>query len=152
MAESASEGHAALASYSDHDHRLPPVTTDGRARVAPLRFGNQPPVEFIRNAPFGRRRINDLQEVLPGERPTETQTAPEQTPVGGRRPPGHAEPADRSLAVARRRHSESAEVKRFAGVLYPECFAPVEFVGRSGGGAPSVGEILQAAESLARSA
>jgi quinol monooxygenase YgiN len=25
-------------------------------------------------------------------------------------------------------HSESAEVKRFAGVLYPECLAPVEFI------------------------
>lgn len=25
-------------------------------------------------------------------------------------------------------HSRSAEVKRFAGILYPECLAPVEFV------------------------
>ena len=31
--------------------------------------------------------------------------------------------------AAQRRHSESAEVKRFASVLYPECIAPVEFVG-----------------------
>jgi quinol monooxygenase YgiN len=31
-------------------------------------------------------------------------------------------------ADANRRHSESAEVKRFAGILYPECLAPVEFV------------------------
>lgn len=30
---------------------------------------------------------------------------------------------------AQRRHSESAEVKRFASVLYPECVAPVEFIG-----------------------
>jgi quinol monooxygenase YgiN len=28
---------------------------------------------------------------------------------------------------ADRIHSESAEVKKFAGVLYPECLAPVEF-------------------------
>jgi len=31
-------------------------------------------------------------------------------------------------AAAKRRHSESAEVKRFASILYPECLAPVEFV------------------------
>jgi quinol monooxygenase YgiN len=31
-------------------------------------------------------------------------------------------------AEADRIHSESAEVERFAGVLYPECLAPVEFV------------------------
>lgn len=31
--------------------------------------------------------------------------------------------------AAHRRHSESAEVKRFAAVLYPACIAPVEFVG-----------------------
>ena len=31
-------------------------------------------------------------------------------------------------AAAQRRHSESAEVKRFASILYPECLAPVEFV------------------------
>ena len=31
--------------------------------------------------------------------------------------------------AAHRRHSESAEVKRFASVLYPACLAPVEFVG-----------------------
>ncbi len=31
-------------------------------------------------------------------------------------------------AEADRIHSESAEVKRFAGILYPECLAPVEFV------------------------
>jgi quinol monooxygenase YgiN len=31
-------------------------------------------------------------------------------------------------AEADRMHSESAEVKKFAGVLYPECPAPVEFV------------------------
>jgi quinol monooxygenase YgiN len=31
-------------------------------------------------------------------------------------------------AEADRIHSESAEVKKFAGVLYPECLAPVEFV------------------------
>jgi quinol monooxygenase YgiN len=30
--------------------------------------------------------------------------------------------------AAHRRHSESAEVKRFASVLYPACLAPVEFV------------------------
>ena len=30
--------------------------------------------------------------------------------------------------AAQRRHSESAEVKRFAAVLYPACVAPVEFV------------------------
>ncbi len=29
---------------------------------------------------------------------------------------------------ADRIHSESAEVKKFAGILYPECLAPVEFV------------------------
>jgi quinol monooxygenase YgiN len=31
-------------------------------------------------------------------------------------------------AEADRIHSESAEVKKFASVLYPECLAPVEFV------------------------
>lgn len=31
-------------------------------------------------------------------------------------------------AEADRVHSESAEVKRFASILYPECLAPVEFV------------------------
>ena len=31
-------------------------------------------------------------------------------------------------AEADRIHSASAEVKRFAGVLYPECLAPVEFI------------------------
>jgi quinol monooxygenase YgiN len=31
-------------------------------------------------------------------------------------------------AEADRVHSESAEVKKFASVLYPECLAPVEFV------------------------
>lgn len=31
-------------------------------------------------------------------------------------------------AEADKIHSESAEVKKFAGVLYPECLAPVEFV------------------------
>jgi quinol monooxygenase YgiN len=31
-------------------------------------------------------------------------------------------------AEADRKHSESAEVKKFAAVLYPECLAPVEFV------------------------
>ena len=31
-------------------------------------------------------------------------------------------------AEADRIHSESAEVKKFAGVLYPQCLAPVEFV------------------------
>ena len=31
-------------------------------------------------------------------------------------------------AEADRIHSESAEVKKFAGVLYPECLTPVEFV------------------------
>jgi len=30
-------------------------------------------------------------------------------------------------ADANRRHSESAEVKQFASILYPECLAPVEF-------------------------
>ena len=30
-------------------------------------------------------------------------------------------------AEAHRIHSESAEVKKFAGVLYPACLAPVEF-------------------------
>jgi quinol monooxygenase YgiN len=29
---------------------------------------------------------------------------------------------------ADQRHSESAEVKKFASVLYPECLAPVEFI------------------------
>jgi hypothetical protein len=27
-----------------------------------------------------------------------------------------------------RAHSESAEVKKFASILYPECLAPVEFI------------------------
>jgi quinol monooxygenase YgiN len=31
-------------------------------------------------------------------------------------------------AEADRRHSESAEVRKFASILYPECLAPVEFV------------------------
>ena len=31
-------------------------------------------------------------------------------------------------AEADRIHSESAEVKKFASVLYPECLAPVEFI------------------------
>jgi len=31
-------------------------------------------------------------------------------------------------AEADRIHSESADVKKFAAVLYPECLAPVEFV------------------------
>ena len=31
-------------------------------------------------------------------------------------------------AEADRAHSESAEVKKFAAVLYPECLAPVEFI------------------------
>jgi quinol monooxygenase YgiN len=31
-------------------------------------------------------------------------------------------------AAAQRRHSESAEVRQFASILYPECLAPVEFV------------------------
>jgi quinol monooxygenase YgiN len=31
-------------------------------------------------------------------------------------------------ADADRIHSESAQVKKFAGVLYPECLAPVEFI------------------------
>src|SRR5215475_14430101 len=31
-------------------------------------------------------------------------------------------------AEASRIHSESAEVKKFAGILYPECLKPVEFV------------------------
>jgi len=31
-------------------------------------------------------------------------------------------------AEADRMHSESAEVKKFASVLYPECLAPVEFI------------------------
>ncbi len=31
-------------------------------------------------------------------------------------------------AEADRTHSASAEVKKFASVLYPECQAPVEFV------------------------
>jgi quinol monooxygenase YgiN len=31
-------------------------------------------------------------------------------------------------AEADQRHSESAEVKKFASVLYPECLAPVEFI------------------------
>lgn len=30
-------------------------------------------------------------------------------------------------AEAHRIHSESEEVKKFAGILYPECLAPVEF-------------------------
>jgi quinol monooxygenase YgiN len=30
-------------------------------------------------------------------------------------------------AEADRVHSESAQVKKFAGILYPECLAPVEF-------------------------
>jgi quinol monooxygenase YgiN len=29
---------------------------------------------------------------------------------------------------ADRAHSESAEVKKFAGILYPNCLAPVEFI------------------------
>ena len=31
-------------------------------------------------------------------------------------------------AAADQAHSESAEVKKFAGILYPNCLAPVEFV------------------------
>ncbi len=31
-------------------------------------------------------------------------------------------------AEADRIHSESAEVKKFASILYPECMAPVEFI------------------------
>jgi quinol monooxygenase YgiN len=31
-------------------------------------------------------------------------------------------------AAAARAHSESTEVKEFAGILYPECLAPVEFI------------------------
>jgi quinol monooxygenase YgiN len=31
-------------------------------------------------------------------------------------------------AAADRAHSESAEVKAFAAILYPECLAPVEFI------------------------
>ncbi len=31
-------------------------------------------------------------------------------------------------AAADKAHSESAEVKKFAGILYPECLAPVEFI------------------------
>ena len=31
-------------------------------------------------------------------------------------------------ATADRIHSESDEVKKFAGILYPECLAPVEFI------------------------
>jgi quinol monooxygenase YgiN len=31
-------------------------------------------------------------------------------------------------AEADRIHSESQEVKKFAGILYPECLAPVEFI------------------------
>lgn len=31
-------------------------------------------------------------------------------------------------AEADRRHSESAEVKKFSSILYPECLAPVEFI------------------------
>ena len=31
-------------------------------------------------------------------------------------------------AEADRMHSESAAVKKFAGILYPECLAPVEFI------------------------
>jgi hypothetical protein len=29
---------------------------------------------------------------------------------------------------ADRIHSQSAEVKKFASILYPECLAPVEFI------------------------
>ena len=32
-------------------------------------------------------------------------------------------------AEANRVHSESAAVKRFASILYPNCLAPVEFIG-----------------------
>jgi quinol monooxygenase YgiN len=35
-------------------------------------------------------------------------------------------------AAADRIHSESPEVRKFAGVLYPECLAPVEFVDYKG--------------------
>lgn len=31
-------------------------------------------------------------------------------------------------AQADQRHSESAQVKKFASILYPECLAPVEFI------------------------
>ena len=31
-------------------------------------------------------------------------------------------------AAAHRAHGESAEVKKFAGILYPCCLAPVEFI------------------------
>lgn len=31
-------------------------------------------------------------------------------------------------AAADQAHSESAEVRKFAGILYPNCLAPVEFV------------------------
>lgn len=31
-------------------------------------------------------------------------------------------------ASAHRRHGESAEVEKFASILYPQCLAPVEFV------------------------
>ena len=31
-------------------------------------------------------------------------------------------------AEADKIHSESAQVKKFAGILYPECLAPVEFI------------------------
>ncbi len=31
-------------------------------------------------------------------------------------------------AEADRAHSESAEVKKFASILYPECLAPVQFI------------------------
>ena len=31
-------------------------------------------------------------------------------------------------AEANRIHGESAAVKKFAGILYPNCFAPVEFI------------------------
>ena len=31
-------------------------------------------------------------------------------------------------AAAARIHSESAEVKKFASVLYPQCLAPVQFI------------------------
>jgi quinol monooxygenase YgiN len=31
-------------------------------------------------------------------------------------------------AEAGRKHSESPEVKKFAGILYPDCPAPVEFI------------------------
>src|SRR5258708_26946263 len=37
-------------------------------------------------------------------------------------------------AEADRIHSESAEVKKFASVLYPQCLAPVEFIDYRQGG------------------